>query len=304
MKTKILILASNPKGTGFLELPTEIRNLMEAIKRSPERDRFMIETRLAVRPKDLQAALLEVQPRIVHFCGHGEGEKGLILENDAGQLHLVSSEALANLFSYFSDRIECVLLNACHTKMQAEEIVKHINFVIGMNQPILDRSAIIFSEAFYGALGSGESIARAYQFGCNRIHLECSETLSQQRKLVPIDPETDNQNQSIPEHLIPILFTNKNLKKINQMETLSESELTGIPSNTSTSSKRRRLEQQLEDLQPPYNLLRKKLSRLRGKRSIENDPSTEFKLDEQIKEAQEEIEKIETTIEKIEEKLN
>lgn len=303
MKTKILILASNPKGTGFLELPTEIRNLMEAIKRSPERDRFIIETRWAVRPKDLQTALLEVKPRIVHFCGHGEGEKGLILENDAGQLHLVSSEALANLFSYFSDRIECVLLNACHTKIQAEEIIKHINFVIGMNQPILDRSAIIFSEAFYGALGSGESIARAYQFGCNRIHLEYSEPFSQQRKLVPIDPETDNQNQLTPEHLIPILFTNKNIKKINQMETVSESEPIGMPSNTLTSSKRRRLEQQLEDLQPPYNLLRKKLSRLREKRSIENDPSTEFKLDEQIKEAQEEIEKIVTRIEEVEKKL-
>ena len=84
MIIKILILASNPKGTKFLELPNEIRNLIEVIKRSPDRDHFVIETRLAVRPKDLQAALLEVKPRIVHFCGHGEGEKGLVLENDAG----------------------------------------------------------------------------------------------------------------------------------------------------------------------------------------------------------------------------
>lgn len=83
MKTKILILASNPKGTTSLELNREIRDLIEVIKRSPDqlcclasrdRDSFMIETRLAVRPQDLQSALLEVKPRIVHFCGHGEGK--------------------------------------------------------------------------------------------------------------------------------------------------------------------------------------------------------------------------------------
>ncbi len=74
MKTKILILASNPKGTTFLELQREIRDLIEVIKRSPDRDRFIVETRLAVCSQDLQAVLLEVKPRIVHFCRHGEGK--------------------------------------------------------------------------------------------------------------------------------------------------------------------------------------------------------------------------------------
>ena len=75
MKTKILILASNPKETAFLELQKEIRDLRLVIQRSPARARFTIEDRLAVRPQDLQSALLEVKPRIVHFCGHGEGER-------------------------------------------------------------------------------------------------------------------------------------------------------------------------------------------------------------------------------------
>ncbi len=221
MKTTILILASNPKGTAFLELQREIRDLIEVIKRSPDRDRFTIETRLAVRPKDLQSALLEVKPRIVHFCGHGEGERGLVLENDSGQHHLVSKEALADLFRHFSHQIECVLLNACYTQVQAEEIVKHINFVIGMRQPILDRSAIVFSEGFYGALGAGESIAKAYDFGCNRIHLELGESSSQQGKFVPVLTENESSEGQVPEHLIPIVFTKKNPTKIERPEELS-----------------------------------------------------------------------------------
>lgn len=224
MKTKILILASNPKRTHSLELQREIRDLTETIKRSPDRDRFIIETRLAVRPQDLQAALLEAKPRIVHFCGHGEGERGLVLENDLGEPHLVSKEALADLFRHFSQQIECVLLNACYTEVQAKEIVQHLNFVVGMRQPILDRSAIAFSAGFYGALGAGESITKAYDFGCNRIHLDCSEGLSSQRNAVSISQKKTSSHYPVPEYLIPILFTNKNLTKIIQPEELSAME--------------------------------------------------------------------------------
>ena len=221
MKTKILILASNPKGTISLKLDTEIRELRLVIERSPARDRFTIETRLAVRPQDLQSALLEVKPKIVHFCGHGEGERGLVLENDSGEPHLVSTEALADLFRHFSHQIECVLLNACYSQVQAEEIVKHINFVIGMRQPILDRSAIAFSEGFYGALGAGESIAKAYEFGCNRIHLELGEGSSQPRKLEPVLTEAESSEGQVPQHLIPRFFINKNPTPIEQPEELS-----------------------------------------------------------------------------------
>ncbi len=49
MKTKILILASNPQGTNPLKLQREIRDLIEVIKRSSDRDRFITETRLAVK---------------------------------------------------------------------------------------------------------------------------------------------------------------------------------------------------------------------------------------------------------------
>ena len=138
-----------------------------------------------------------------------------------GQPHLVSSEALASLLSHFNHQVECVLLNACHTKVQAEEIVKHINFVIGMNQPILDLSAIAFSEGFYGALGAGKSIAQAYEFGCNRIHLELGDNSSQSRKLIPVLADVEKSDQLVAEHLIPILLTKDNLITIEQTEELT-----------------------------------------------------------------------------------
>ena len=126
----------------------------------------------AVRPDELQKLFLEHRPRIVHFSGHGAGEEGLVLESDAGQVQLVSTQALSNLFKNFAGTIECVLLNACYSEVQANAIGEHINYVIGMNEAIQDRAAIYFTRGFYQALGNGESIEQSYELGRNAIELQ------------------------------------------------------------------------------------------------------------------------------------
>ena len=94
MKT-ILILAANPKHTAPLRLDEEIRDIQEGLNRAASRDEFRLVYRLAVRPRDIQRALLETRPQIVHFSGHGEGQNGLVLE--VGKTKLVSGKALAEL---------------------------------------------------------------------------------------------------------------------------------------------------------------------------------------------------------------
>ncbi|MBD1870685.1 AAA-like domain-containing protein [Cyanobacteria bacterium FACHB-471] len=167
----ILILSANPRGTDPLRLDTEVREIKEAIQRSRYRDRFVIEHRLAVRPMDVQRAMLDCRPQIVHFCGHGGSEYGLVLENETGKVKHISTQALADLFDLFADRVECVLLNACYSEVQAQAIVQHINAVIGMNQPIGDQAAIEFARSFYDALGAGDPVAFAFRLGKNGMQL-------------------------------------------------------------------------------------------------------------------------------------
>ncbi|MDJ0696269.1 CHAT domain-containing protein [Mastigocoleus sp. MO_188.B34] len=198
MSNKILILAANPFGD--LNLSREIRDIREGLRRSAKREEFELEQREALRPQDLQRALLEVDPRIVHFCGHGSGSEGLVLESNEGQQHLVTTEAIAGLFKLFTNRVECILLNACYSQVQAEAIVKHINYVIGMSQDVRDDAAIAFTVGFYEALGSGETIKSAYEFGCNRIQLEVNRSTNYQT----------GEPFAVPEHLIPILLKNPN----------------------------------------------------------------------------------------------
>jgi hypothetical protein len=211
--TKILFLAANPKNTSTLRLDEEVREIDEGLKRATHRDRFELKQQWAVRPRDMQRAVLELNPRIVHFSGHGHGSEGdrtstpstrklstvaevvgspegLVLEDESGQARLVSAEALADLFELVADRVECVLLNACYSVAQAEAIAQHIPYVIGMNREIGDTAARVFAVGFYDALGAGRDIEFAFKSGCVAI-----------------------QMAGIPEELTPVLMKRSDLLK-------------------------------------------------------------------------------------------
>lgn len=167
----ILFLAANPKGTAQLRLDEEVREIDAGLQRAKRHDQFVLQQRWAVRTRDVQRAMLDFKPQIIHFSGHGEGEDGLVLEDEFGKGKFVDTEALAGLFELFADLVECVVLNACYSEAQAEAIARHIPYVIGMNKAIGDHAAIEFAVSFYDALGSGESVEFAYKLGCSAIRL-------------------------------------------------------------------------------------------------------------------------------------
>ncbi|CAN1213170.1 CHAT domain-containing protein [Tumidithrix helvetica PCC 7403] len=196
---KILILAANPLDTVRLRLDKEVEEIRTTLERSANRDRFVIESRGAIRPQDLQSYLFNLKPQIVHFSGHGGGEQGLAFENEDGGVKLVSTQALANLFKLFANQIQCVVLNACYAEVQAEAIAQHIPYVVGMNQAIGDEAARKFAEGFYRAIWDDRSIEDAFASGVNAIALE-----------------------SIPEEFTPVLLKrDRSLPKLNRNTDIS-----------------------------------------------------------------------------------
>jgi hypothetical protein len=59
--------------------------------------------------------MLKHCPQIVHFCGHGEGDDGLVFESDRGLEQRLRTDALSDLFRLCASHVECVLLNACYS---------------------------------------------------------------------------------------------------------------------------------------------------------------------------------------------
>jgi tetratricopeptide (TPR) repeat protein len=184
MASTILVVAANPADTPPLRLDQEVREINNGLERAQKRDEFVVKQKWATRPVDIRRAMLDFKPRIVHFCGHGMGEEGIAFEDENGLAKLVSVQAIAGFFELFADKVECVVLNACYSEVQAEAIARHIPYVIGMKRAIGDSAAIEFATAFYDAIGAGESFEFAYRLACNAIEWE-----------------------NIPEHLTPVLRT-------------------------------------------------------------------------------------------------
>ena len=170
-KKTILFLAANPKSSAPLRLDKEVQEIEEALKRSKKRALFNLEQKWAVTHREMRRAVLDLKPQIIHFSGHGAGEEGLVLEDENGQIKPVNAKALASLFELFKKHIECVVLNACYSEIQAQGIVHHIPYVIGMKQAVGDKAAIEFAIGFYDALGAGKDFEFAYKYGRTSISM-------------------------------------------------------------------------------------------------------------------------------------
>lgn len=183
MLRTILVLCANPEGSERLRLDQEVREIDEGLqRRSRLREEFDIQQRWAVRPHDVHRALLDCRPQIVHFSGHGAGSNGIVLEDAIGRPTPVSADALSGLFELFPE-IQCVLLSACYSEIQAEAIAQHVSYVVGMSDAIHDEAAISFAVAFYDAVGAGESYEFAFKIGRSAI-----------------------QMAGVPEQLVPVLI--------------------------------------------------------------------------------------------------
>lgn len=168
--TRILFISANPLDSAPLRIGAETRQIREEIGLASARDKFAFTINLAVTTRTLSRAILQEDPSIVHFSGHGE-EEGLCLETDSGVTKLVDDKALGFLFSNFANSIRCVILNACYSEKQAKAIAQHIPFVIGMNKDVKDNASLAFSVGFYQALADGSDIEGSYNMGIAAVAL-------------------------------------------------------------------------------------------------------------------------------------
>jgi hypothetical protein len=169
---RILFLAANPLTTDRLLLDEELRAVQKNVRASPGWESISLETAHAVRPDDILQRLNEVDPHVLHFSGHGSDTQGIVLSDGSCGEAVLSSSAIDHLFNAMKGKLKLVVLNACFSELQAKQIVKHVDFVIGMNDSVDDDAAAVFAAAFYRALGFGKSIKNAFDQGVAAIALQ------------------------------------------------------------------------------------------------------------------------------------
>src|SRR5579883_1404241 len=102
----VLILAASPLDQDRLRLNHEVKRIKQALERSRNRENWRIESNEAATVDDLRRHLLDYQPTIVHFSGHGHGDGGLSFEGDGGETHPTHAAPLAKQFHLVKDKLK------------------------------------------------------------------------------------------------------------------------------------------------------------------------------------------------------
>ncbi|SEH06114.1 TIR domain-containing protein [Candidatus Venteria ishoeyi] len=170
MSQTLLLFASSPSDQARARLDIEFREIDACLRGAKD---FQVKHQLATRAQDLRHALQREHAWLVHFSGHGEGKYGLLLENQEGEAQALDNSILNEIFALMRDTVQCVVLNACYSEVQAGILAQHIPYVIGMQNQIADTAAMVFAKDFYNALGAGESIERAFAWGKAAVRMEC-----------------------------------------------------------------------------------------------------------------------------------
>jgi len=169
---RILFLAANPQGTRPLDLEGELADIINRLQSAEFGEQFQLKSHAATAIDDMEDLMRDFKPHIVHLSCHGSGNGELILETYDGQRQPVYGEALAEFLALLQRSVRCVVLNACYSSQQAQQIAEVIDCVIGMVQPISDPAAKAFSARFYRALAAGDNVATAFAHGCNGIEMK------------------------------------------------------------------------------------------------------------------------------------
>jgi hypothetical protein len=187
----ILYLSASPNDPD-LELPAiridlEMKKIQERLQLSKTRGQYEIKFRPASEWDDLSQALVDYDPRVVHFSAHGDSDGNLLLENAVGGVALTTPEGLASLFGLHRATITCVIVNACYSERLARAMSQHIDYVVGMRWQIGEEAAIEFSVGFYTGLFAGHPVPEAFKRGL--AHIQRSEATKLEYRTPLLLPE-------------------------------------------------------------------------------------------------------------------
>jgi hypothetical protein len=205
---KILIMAAEPSNEATMRLREELDSIKDLLHQSRRPNDFEIVDRGASTSEKLIDLIITYKPAILHFCGHGAGPEGLAFEDAGGRRVLLDNDVLKEILDAAKadyGGVECAVLNACHSEVQARLIHERVPYVIGMSREILDTAALAFSTGFYKALFAGCSYAVSFAFARLNIRVQDvpRELLGpENRDLQPVVRAVP----LLPEHLKPVLL--------------------------------------------------------------------------------------------------
>ncbi|MEA2859344.1 MAG: hypothetical protein QOC72_1383 [Methylobacteriaceae bacterium] len=153
-----------------LALDREFKRIRRALEDLQDKCRLEVRHEPAFEISDLQSVLLKYNPRFFHFSGHGTSVGQVLLER-GDSVDLVRIGPIVRALQLISTNIECVVFNSCFSSSAIRDVGRRIEFAVLMSDAIDDDSALEFSASFYGAVGAGIAVPKAFEIACNALDL-------------------------------------------------------------------------------------------------------------------------------------
>jgi hypothetical protein len=149
-----------------VQVPREEKGIREAIALGPHRDAFEFAHPVLAASLDDFIACHRAEPAILHFVGHGE-ERRMVLVRDRDVLVETMSlepDQLETLLRAFPSRVRLVVFNTCRSLELARHIAARgaVDLSIGIEGLIPDDHAIRFAVTFYARLAEGLTVQAAF----------------------------------------------------------------------------------------------------------------------------------------------
>lgn len=169
-RINVLMMGAAPKDAEALRLGKQASLLKEELRslRAPSFD-LRIEPAWAVSPRKIQAEILNEQPKVLQFSGHGEPGR-LFFESEDGTSASVEGDVVAQ-FLEGKSFLECVLLSACFSNVIAPFFAKHVNYVIACEGEVDDEASLEFTVAFYRSLAHQGDYELAFKEAVNHLKM-------------------------------------------------------------------------------------------------------------------------------------
>lgn len=173
----ILFLSANPKSIDREKRDREISSVNRAIdnattkrmKAGSEPFYNLLSTQPVALDSSISQLLIASEPVVIHISGAENGIASLIAESSDNDETEGLDKLVADLFRINTSETLCVVLNGCCLQSQARAIVEHVDFVIGIEQYLVEEMATIYLNEFYFRVALGKDIENAHEAGCHRL---------------------------------------------------------------------------------------------------------------------------------------
>lgn len=173
----ILLLPASCHGVEKPSRAREIRQIKRAIRNSHNnsqiKSRFIFNVidkdKLDIAEVKLSDLLSAINPYIVEMSGFEEGIATLVIEDLENSEISDVNQFVSRHFEINAPEVHCIVLNGCYAESQADNLIRHIDFLIGISQDLPEELVFTFLDEFYYKIGLGWSIDCAYQAGCHKL---------------------------------------------------------------------------------------------------------------------------------------